>query len=61
MNHPMLSPSSHYYEKSTKFRWIKKHLTEPMTREKLTVDMLVEDHEFQKKIQKLKKMILNNN
>ena len=32
-----------------------------MTREKLTVDMLVEDHEFQKKIQKLKKMILNNN
>ena len=53
MKHPMLTPSGNYYEKKAIIRWIKIHHTDPMTREKLTEDMIVEDHEFKKKIKKL--------
>ena len=53
MKHPMLTPSGNYYEKKAIIRWIKEHHTDPMTREKLTEDMLIEDHEFKKKIKKL--------
>ena len=35
--------------------WIKKNQTDPMTREKLTVDMLIEDKEYSKKIKEYKK------
>ena len=55
MKHPMLSPSGNYYEKSTIIEWINKNQTDPMTREKLTVDMLVEDKEYSKKIKEYKK------
>ena len=55
MKHPMLSPSGTYYEKSAIIDWIKKNQTDPMTREKLTIDMLVEDKEFAKKIKEYKK------
>ena len=55
MKHPMLTPSGNYYEKKAIIRWIKKHHSDPMTREELTEDMLVEDLEFKKKIKKLRK------
>ena len=55
MKHPMLSPSGTYYEKSAIIDWIKKNQTDPMTREKLTIDMLVEDKEYAKKIKEYKK------
>lgn len=61
MKHPMLAPSGHYYEKKAIIRWIREHHTDPMTREELNVDMLVEDHVFKKKIKKLKKMKLSKN
>ena len=46
----MLTPSGNYYEKSAIFDWIKKNQTDPMTREKLTKDMLIEDKEYAEKI-----------
>ena len=55
MKHPMLSPSGNYYEKDAIIEWIKKNQTDPITREKLTVDMLVEDKEYAKKIKEYKK------
>ena len=50
MKNPVLCPSGHYYEKSAIIEWIQKNNTDPMTREKLTVDMLIEDEEYKKKI-----------
>ena len=61
MKHPVLTPSGNYYEKKAIIKWINAHHTDPMTREKLTVDMLVEDHEFGKKIKKLRKKKKNEN
>ena len=55
MKHPMLSPSGNDYEKDAIIEWIKKNQTDPITREKLTVDMLVEDKEYAKKIKEYKK------
>ena len=55
MKHPMLAPSGNYYEKSAIFDWIKKNQTDPMTREKLTKDMLIEDKEYAEKIKEYKK------
>lgn len=49
MNNPVLCPSGNYYEKNAIIEWIKKNNTDPLTREKLTVDMLVEDEEYKKK------------
>ena len=50
MQNPVLSPSGIYYEKSAIISWIEKNHTEPFTRENLTIDMLVEDEEYRKKI-----------
>ena len=55
MKHPMLTPSGNYYEKSAIFDWIKKNQTDPMTREKLTKDMLIEDKDYAEKIKEYKK------
>ena len=55
MKHPMLSPSGNYYEKSAIIDWINKNQTDPMTREKLTVEMLIEDKEYARKIKEYKK------
>ena len=55
MKHPVLTPSGNYYEKAAIIDWIKKNQTDPMTREKLTVDMLIEDKEYSKKIKEYKK------
>ena len=59
MKHPMLSPSGNYYEKSAIIDWINKNQTDPMTREKLTVEMLIEDKEYAKKIKEYKKKFRN--
>ena len=50
MENPVLSPSGNYYEKSAIINWIEKHNTDPLTREHLTVDMLIEDEEYKKQI-----------
>ena len=50
MENPVLSPSGNYYEKSAIISWIEKHNTDPLTRENLTVDMLIEDGEYKKQI-----------
>ena len=50
MENPVLSPSGIYYEKSAIINWIEKHHIDPMTRERLTVDMLIEDEDYKKKI-----------
>jgi len=50
MEHPVLCPSGHYYERSALEEWLKNHNTEPLTRMYLSVDMLVEDPNFRDKI-----------
>ena len=55
MKHPMLTPSGNYYEKSAIIQWINKNKTDPISREILTIDMLVEDVEFRNKIKEYKK------
>ena len=50
MEHPVLCPSGHYYERSALEKWLKDHKTEPLTRMYLSVDMLVEDANFRNKI-----------
>ena len=50
MENPVLSPSGIYYEKSAIINWIEKHKIDPITRERLTVDMLIEDEDYKKKI-----------
>lgn len=55
MNNPVLSPSGNYYEKSSILDWLKKHDTDPLTRQYLTADMLIEDNEYKKKIVEYRK------
>ena len=50
MKHPVLCPSGNYYEKSAILDWLKKHDTDPLTRQHLTADMLMEDKEYRNKI-----------
>ena len=51
----MKPPSGNYYEKSAIIQWINKNKTAPISREILTIDMLVEDIEFRNKIKEYKK------
>ena len=55
MENPVLCPSGFYYEKSAILEWLKNHDTDPLTREKLTANMFVEDEEYKKKIQEYRK------
>ena len=55
MDHPMLTPSGNYYEKSAIIKWINENHTDPITREYLTVDQLMEDNEYRKKIREIRK------
>ena len=50
MKNSVLSPSGNYYEKTAIINWINKEGTDPLTREKLTADMLIEDEEYKKQI-----------
>ena len=52
MKRPVLTPSGVYYEKSAILKWIEKHQTDPLSREKLTENMLQEDEEYKEKIKK---------
>ena len=55
MQNPVISPSGNYYEKSAIIDWINKNKTDPMTREPLTADMLIEDEEYRKQIIEFRK------
>ena len=55
MENPVLSPSGNYYEKSAIIDWINKNHNDPLTREYLTDDMLIEDNEYKKKILEYRK------
>ena len=50
MKNPVLTPSGIYYEKEAILNWLKTHDTDPMTREKISADMLIEDEEYRKRI-----------
>lgn len=50
MKNPVLTPSGNYYEKSAIIDWLKTHNNDPLSREFLSVDMLVEDNDFKQKI-----------
>ena len=55
MKRPVLTPSGVYYEKSAILKWIRKHKTDPISRERLTKHMLQEDKEYKKRIKKYRK------
>ena len=50
MENPVITPSGNYYEKSAIIDWINKNQSDPLSREYLTVEMLVEDNEYKKQI-----------
>ena len=50
MEHPVLCPNGNYYEKKAIIDWIKKKGTDPLTRENLTIDMLMDDEDYRIKI-----------
>ena len=50
MTNPVITPSGNYYEKTAIINWIEKNHTDPMTRENLTKEMLLEDEEYRKQI-----------
>ena len=50
MENPVLCPSGNYYEKSAIIKWIAKNHNDPLSREHLSIDMLVEDEEYRKQI-----------
>ena len=51
MKNPVLTPSGIYYEKEAILNWIQNNSCDPLTRQKLTPDMLVEDIEYKRAIQ----------
>ena len=50
MRNPVIAPSGNYYEKTAIIDWINRKGTDPMTRERLTIDMLIEDNDYKKQI-----------
>ncbi len=50
MKNPVLAPSGNYYEKDAILDWIERNGTDPLTRETLSPDMLIEDNDYKKAI-----------
>ena len=50
MENPVLTPYGQYYEKNAILKWLEKNKTDPVTRENLTKEMLVEDLDFKREI-----------
>lgn len=50
MNIPVLAPSGNYYEKSAILDWLKRNNTDPLSREFLSVELLIEDNNYKQKI-----------
>ena len=59
MNNPVLIPSGNYYDKDAIIEWIKMQHNDPCTREKLSINDLVEDNDYKKIIIEYKKSIMN--
>jgi len=54
MDNPVLTPSGQYYEKNAILKWLEKNKTDPITREHLSKDMLIEDLDFKREIEEYK-------
>ena len=50
MNNPVLVPSGNYYEKEAILNWIRVKGDDPLTREPLSPDQLIEDHDYRNAI-----------
>ena len=61
MKNPVLSPSGNYYEKTAILNWLKNNNTDPLTRQYLTPNMLIEDEEFKKKLSNIEQNLKNKN
>ena len=55
MKKPVKAPSGFYYEENAIFKWLEKHNNDPLTRQYLNKNMLVEDKEYNKKLIEYKK------
>ena len=55
MKNPVLTPGGFYYEKSAIIDWIKRNKTDPISREYLDINMLIEDVEYKKKIREYRR------
>ena len=55
MKNPVLTPSGNYYEKTALLKWLKKHGTDPITRERLDINRLIEDKDYKKLIKEYRK------
>ena len=54
MENPVLTPSGQYYEKNAILKWLEKNKTDPVTREYLSKEMLLEDLDFKREIEEYK-------
>ncbi len=54
MENPVLTPSGQYYEKNAILKWLEKNNTDPVTREYLSKEMLMEDLDFKREIEEYK-------
>ena len=55
MENPVITPSGIYYEKKAILDWIKRNPYDPISREYLTSDMLMEDIEYRNAIREYRK------
>ena len=55
MKNPVLAPSGNYYEKDAILEWIKIRGNDPLTREPLSPDMLIEDNDYRNAIIEFRK------
>ncbi len=56
MENPVITPSGNYYEKKAILDWIKRNPYDPISREYLSSDMLMEDIEYKKAIREYRKI-----
>ena len=50
MKNPVLAPSGNYYEKDAILKWINENKNDPLTKEPLSADILIEDNDYKKAI-----------
>ena len=59
MKDPVITPYGTTYERSAILNWLKKHDTDPLTKKKLTKDMLITNYALRSAIEEYKKSLKN--
>ena len=57
MKDPVITPYGTTYERSAILNWLKKHNTDPLTKKKLSKDMLITNYALRSAIQEYKESL----